>query len=149
MFINSGKGSDLTTLLGVTHRTSVLSSFFWSLLDNIQVLISDTHFSTQRLVEAKLFTYRIYIPSCHQHKTLTAQTWKHACFLPRYCITSQMMHACFLLYYYITLQTTDACLFLAVLRLIQISQVLHSSTLHAYFMHVHVNFLSISVQDCS
>ena len=26
MFINSGKGSDLTTLLGVTSRTSVLSS---------------------------------------------------------------------------------------------------------------------------
>jgi hypothetical protein len=53
MFMNSGNGSDLATLFGVTNRTSVLSSFIWSLLDSIHVLISDTHFSIQRMVEGK------------------------------------------------------------------------------------------------
>ena len=51
IFINSGSGSDLATLFGVTNRTSVLSSFIWSLLDSLHVLISDTHFSTQRMDE--------------------------------------------------------------------------------------------------
>ena len=70
MFTNSGGGSDLATLLGVTSRTSVFSSFIWNLLDNIRVLISYTHFSTQRIAETEAFTgYRIYIPVCHQHTT--------------------------------------------------------------------------------
>ena len=49
VFMNSERCCKLTIHLPVTTRTSVLSSFIWRFLDVVQVLISDTHFSTQRI----------------------------------------------------------------------------------------------------